>query len=107
MISAMSFLCLPSADVIGFISENCYSVCSLSFILRVKLRLWTGPKLIPHLMRILSSVVILTFCMMLLMSQATNLYTAAGNRLQFGLHSYRQKLPFFGDHQHCVYSGAV
>lgn len=70
-------------------------------------RLWTGPKLIPHLRSILFSVVVLRFCMMLLMSQTTNLCTAAVNLLQFGLHSYRQKLPFFGAHQHCVNSSAV
>lgn len=70
-------------------------------------RLWTGPKLIPHLMSVLSSVVVLTFFVMLLMSQTKNLCTAAVNLLQFGLHSYRQKLPFFGDHQHYVYNSAV
>lgn len=40
-------------------------------------RFWTGPTLIPHLISILSSVVILTFCMMLLMSQTKYLCTAA------------------------------
>lgn len=45
-------------------------------------RFWTGPTLIPCLMSILSSVVILTFCMMLLMSQTTNLCTAAVTLLQ-------------------------
>lgn len=40
-------------------------------------RFWTGPKLIPHLMSILSGVAVLTFCMMLLMSQTTILCTAA------------------------------
>lgn len=61
-------------------------------------KFWADPKLIPHLMSILSRVMLLIFCTMLLMSQTTSLCTVAVKLLQFGLHSYREKLPFFGDH---------